>query len=80
MPSRLFSQWMRVIPDLNGFKSTEEAPGKLEHHVEHVPRMMRKGRIAALKVGRTWRVRPEALGSYMMRTAKMAKHDPRRNR
>ena len=68
------------MPDLNEFISTEEAAEKLKYHVEHVRRMMREGSIAGLKIGRTWQVRREALDSYMKRTAKMAKHDPRRNK
>jgi excisionase family DNA binding protein len=68
------------MPDLNEFISTEEAAEKLKYHVEHVRRMMREGSIAGLKIGRTWLVKREALDSYMKRTAKMAKHDPRRNR
>ena len=42
--------------------------------------MMREGSIQGLKIGRTWLVKREALDSYMKRTAKMAKHDPRRNK
>ena len=68
------------MPDLNDFISTEEAAEKLKYHVEHVRRMMREGSIEGLKIGRTWLVRREALDSYMKRTAKMAKHDPRRNK
>ncbi|MDD5466921.1 MAG: helix-turn-helix domain-containing protein [Anaerolineales bacterium] len=68
------------MPDLNEFISTEEAAEKLKYHVEHVRRMMREGSIAGLKIGRTWLVKREALDSYMKRTAKMAKHDPRRNK
>jgi excisionase family DNA binding protein len=68
------------MPDLNEFVSTEEAAEKLKYHVEHVRRMMREGSIAGLKIGRTWLVKREALDSYMKRTAKMAKHDPRRNK
>jgi excisionase family DNA binding protein len=68
------------MPDLNEFISTEEAAEKLKYHVEHVRRMMREGSIAGLKIGRTWLVRREALDSYMKRTSKMAKHDPRRNK
>ena len=69
-----------VMPDLNEFISTEEAAEKLKYHVEHVRRMMREGSIAGLKIDRTWLVRREALDSYMKRTAKMAKHDPHRNK
>jgi len=68
------------MPDLNEFVSTEEAAERLKYHVEHVRRMMREGSIAGLKIGRTWLVKREALDSYMKRTAKMAKHDPRRNK
>ncbi|GEM_PF-761824 len=68
------------MPDLNEFVSTEEAAEKLKYHVEHVRKMMREGSIAGLKIGRTWLVKREALDSYMKRTAKMAKHDPRRNK
>jgi len=68
------------MPDLNEFVSTEEAAERLKYHVEHVRRMMREGSIAGLKIGRTWLVKREALDSYMRRTAKMAKHDPRRNK
>ena len=68
------------MPDLNEFISTEEAAEKLKYHVEHVRRMMREGSIQGLKIGRTWLVKREALDSYMKRTAKMAKHDPRRNK
>jgi len=68
------------MPDLNEFISTEEAAERLKYHVEHVRRMMREGSIAGLKIGRTWLVKREALDSYMKRTAKMAKHDPRRNK
>ena len=80
LPSHPFSEWTRDMPDLNEFISTEEAAEKLKYHVEHVRRMMREGSIAGLKIGRTWLVRREALDSYMKRTAKMAKHDPRRNK
>ena len=80
MPSRPFSEWMRVMPDLNDFISTEEAAEKLKYHVEHVRRMMREGSIEGLKIGRTWLIRREALDSYMKRTTNMAKHDPRRNK
>jgi len=41
---------------------------------------MQEGSIAGLKIGQTWLERREALGSYMKRTAKMAKHDPCRNK
>jgi len=68
------------MPDLNEFISTEEAAEKLKYHVEHVRRMMREGSIEGIKIGRTWLVKREALDSYMKRTAKMAKHDPRRNK
>jgi len=68
------------LPDLNEFVSTEEAAERLKYHVEHVRKMMREGSIAGLKIGRTWLVKREALDSYMKRTAKMAKHDPRRNK
>jgi excisionase family DNA binding protein len=68
------------MPDLNDFISTEEAADKLKYHVEHVRRMMREGSIEGLKIGRTWLVKRDALDSYMKRTAKMAKHDPRRNK
>jgi excisionase family DNA binding protein len=68
------------MPDLNEFISTEEAAEKLGYHVEHIRRMMREGSIQGLKIGRTWLVRREALDSFMKRTAKMAKHDPRRNK
>jgi len=68
------------MPDLNDFISTEEAAVKLKYHVEHVRRMMREGSIEGVKIGRTWLVKREALDSYMKRTAKMAKHDPRRNK
>ena len=68
------------MPDLNEFVSTEEAAERLKYHVEHVRRMMREGSIAGLKIGRTWLVKREALDSYLKRTAKMAKHDPRRNK
>jgi excisionase family DNA binding protein len=68
------------MPDLNEFVSTEEAAEKLKYHVEHVRKMMREGSIAGLKIGRTWLVKREALDSYLKRTAKMAKHDPRRNK
>jgi len=68
------------MPDLNDFISTEEAAEKLKYHVEHVRRMMREGSIEGVKIGRTWLVKREALDSYMKRTAKMAKHDPRRNK
>ena len=71
---------LSVMPDLNEFVSTEEAAERLKYHVEHVRRMMREGSIAGLKIGRTWLVKREALDSYMKRTAKMAKHDPRRNK
>jgi len=68
------------MPDLNEFISTEEAAEKLKYHVEHVRRMKREGSIEGIKIGRTWLVKREALDSYMKRTAKMAKHDPRRNK
>jgi excisionase family DNA binding protein len=68
-----------VMPDPNEFISTEEAAEKLKYHVEHVRRMMREGSIAGLKIGRTWLVKRVALDGYMKRTAKMAKHDPRKN-
>jgi len=68
------------MPDLNEFVSTEEAAEKLKYHVEHVRRMMREGSIEGVKIGRTWLVRRTALDGYMKRTAKMAKHDPRRNK
>jgi hypothetical protein len=42
--------------------------------------MMREGSIAGLKIGWTRLVKSEALDSYMKRTSKMAKHDPRRNK
>jgi excisionase family DNA binding protein len=80
MPSRSVLERKRDMPDLNEFISTEEAAEKLKYHVEHVRRMMREGSIAGLKIGRTWLVRREALDSYMKRTSKMAKHDPRRNK
>jgi hypothetical protein len=41
---------------------------------------MREGSIAGLKIGRTWLVKRAALDGYIKRTAKMAKHDPRRNK
>jgi excisionase family DNA binding protein len=68
------------MPDLNDFISTKEAADKLEYHVEHVGSMMPEGSIVGLKIGRTWLVRREALEGYIKRTAKMAKHDPRRNK
>ena len=80
MPSRSVLERKRDMPDLNEFISTEEAAEKLKYHVEHVRRMMREGSIQGLKIGRTWLVKREALDSYMKRTAKMAKHDPRRNK
>jgi hypothetical protein len=42
--------------------------------------MMREGSIEGVRIGRTWLVRRVALDGYMKRTAKMAKHDPRRNK
>ncbi len=80
MPSRSFPERKREMPDLSDFISTEEAAEKLKYHVEHVRRMMREGSIQGLKIGRTWLVQREALEGYMKRTAKMAKHDPRRNK
>ena len=71
---------LSVMPDLNEFVSTEEAAEKLKYHVEHVRRMMREGSIEGVKIGRTWLVKRDALDSYMKRTSKMAKHDPRRNK
>jgi len=68
------------MPDLNEFISTEEAAERLKNRVEHVLRMMREDSIAGLKTGRTWLVKREALDGYIKRTAKMAKHDPRRNK
>ena len=68
------------MPDLNDFISTEEAAVKLKYHVEHVRHMMREGSIEGEKIGRTWLVKRDALDSYMKRTARMAKHDPRRNK
>ena len=68
------------MPDLNEFISTEEAAEKLKYQVEHVHRMMREGRIAGLKIGRTWPICREAMDSYMKCTFKMAKHNPRRNK
>jgi len=68
------------MPDLNEFISTEEAAERLKNRVEHVLRMMREDSIAGLKTGRTWLVKREALDGYIKRAAKMAKHDPRRNK
>ena len=65
------------MPDLNDFISTEETAEHLKYHVEHVRRTMREG---SSKIGRTWLVKRDALDSYMKRTARMAKHDPRRNK
>jgi len=80
MPSRSVLERKRDMPDLNEFISTEEAAEKLKYHIEHVRRMMREGSIEGVKIGRTWLVRRTALDGYMKRTAKMAKHDPRRNK
>lgn len=80
MHSRTISECMRVLPDLNEFISTEEAAGKLKYHVEHVRRMIREGSIEGFKIGRTWLVRLTVLDGCMKRTAKMAEHDPRRNK
>jgi hypothetical protein len=41
---------------------------------------MREGSIEDVEIGRTWLVKRMALDGYMKRTAKMAKHDPRRNK
>ena len=71
---------VRVIPDLKEFISTEEAAEKLKYHVEHVRRMMRERSLDGVKIGRTWLVKRAALDGYMKRTAKMAKHEPRRNK
>lgn len=65
---------------MNDFISIEEAAEKLKYHVDHVRRMMREGSIEGMKNGRTWQVKRDALDSYMKRTSKMAKHDPRRNK
>jgi hypothetical protein len=42
--------------------------------------MMRKRSLDGVKIAQTWLVRRVALDGYLKRTAKMAKHDPRRNK
>ena len=55
------------MPDLNEFVSIEEAAEKFKYHVEHVRKMMREGRIAGLKIGRTWLEKRDALDSILQR-------------
>ena len=43
--------------------SVEEAAKKLKYHVKHVRHMVREGSLEDRKIGQTWLVKSEALGS-----------------
>jgi len=61
MPERLFTNWDEVPLLL----TVEEAAGLLRVHRNTVKSLLRKGKLAGTKVGRSWRIRREVLMAFV---------------
>jgi excisionase family DNA binding protein len=62
------------MPD---YITTEEAAGILGYHVAYIRKMVRDGKLSAVKKG-VWLIPREALQEYREKVAGKSKHDPTR--
>jgi excisionase family DNA binding protein len=64
-------------PDAPRLLSIEEVAARLSLHPETVRLFLRKGKINGVKIGRGWRVTPDALADFIKRLAKSSEVKPK---
>jgi excisionase family DNA binding protein len=69
---------IRLMPDLAGYITTQEAAQKLGYHIIYVRRMVREGKLQGKKIGQMWLVSIKSIEAYQKDTTGMSKNDPRR--
>jgi len=67
-----------AMPDLNSYLTTQDVAEKLGFSVTGVRNLVYKGKLQAVRVGRTILVKRKSLDAYLRRTRGMKTHDPRR--
>ncbi len=65
-----------TMPDLVGFCTTIEAADKLDFHVNHVRRMIRRGDLKTKRVGQMLFVSLDSIKQYQEKTKGFEKHSP----
>lgn len=70
------SHTSKIMPNLTGYVTTDEAAQELGFHVNHIRRMVRRGDLKVKRVGQMIFISLESIKAYKEKTKDFDKHSP----